>query len=423
MKGTNAISNCLMVSLLLIGGMLLPTGRVCGQTYTLSQILDSIERNNPALSAYRIRVNAIEENAKSARAWMPPKVGVEWDMLPYVLDVNRERGSMLRLSGVQEFPNGKKNAANERYMESAAVTEQYSGLYRKVELFADAKITYYRIYISKRRIAVLAEGSQVLKLMIELATKQMAITKGDLASIYRLKARLAKNESEILHEENAIRSLLAGLNYLMNDDVSRAFEIDTTSLIKNYRGLSTFLHIDSIDCKRSDIMRLNSEINSMKLNKQFILLKGRPEFGVKAEHYERFGNMWNAFALMGTMTIPSASWSARGYKSEARAVDYRIEAMEQDKRNMTNMAMQAIRMDLIELESEYKEMDKYSQQVIPAFRQSLDANLLAYGQNTNDMTMTLMAWDDLLMAQMEYLKHLDTYFKVQTAYEKELQIR
>jgi outer membrane protein, heavy metal efflux system len=399
---------------------MLPVGAYA-QKYTLNEVLNKIEQNNPSVLAYQNRINAATENAKGARAWAPPKMAVEWDMLPYNLDYNK--GSMLRISAMQDFPNPKKNYAKESYMKSLAASEKYAGEFHKVELFAEAKETFFRIYISKRKIDVLQESGEALKLMIDLGTKQMAITKGELAPIYRLKARLTENETMILHEQNMVRSLQATLNYFMNEDVNQTFEIDTSGLMKDYKGLNTFLNIDSLDCKRSDLMRMNSEINTMKLNQNYIALRGKPEFGVKGEHYQRFGSMPNVFAITGTMTIPSAPWSAKGYKSEVRALDYRIASMEQDKKNMVNMAMQMIKMYLIELESENKELDNYSLKVIPAYRKSLDANILAYGQNTNDMNMTLMAWDDLLMSQMEYLRHLGNYFKIQTEYEKELQIR
>jgi cobalt-zinc-cadmium efflux system outer membrane protein len=394
---------------------------VYAQKYTLNDVLNKIEQNNPSILAYQNRIDAAIENAKSARAWAPPKAGVEWDMLPYNLDY--DRGSMLRLSAMQDFPNAKRNSAKESYMKSIAFSEKYAGEFHKVELFAEAKEVYYKIYISQRRIAVLRESGDALKLMIDLGTKQMAITKGDLAPIYRIKARLTENETMIIHEQNMVRAFQATLNFLMNEDANQTLEIDTSGLLRNYRGLSTFLKIDSLDCRRSDLMKMNSEINTAKLNQNFVSLRGKPEFGMKLEHYQRFGSTPNAFAIMGTMTIPSAPWSARSYKSEVRALDYRISAMEQDKKNMVNMAMQMIKMYLIELESENRELDNYADKVIPSYKKSLDASILAYGQNTNDMNMTLMAWDDLLMSQTEYLKHLDNYFRIQTEYEKELQIR
>ena len=35
----------------------------------------------------------------------------------------------------------------------------------------------------------------------------------------------------------------------------------------------------------------------------------------------------------------------------------------------------------------------------------------------------VLAWDELLMAQMEFIKHLETLLKVQAEYEREAQIR
>lgn len=394
---------------------------VYAQKYSLNDVLAKIEQNNPSVLAYQNRINAVNENAKGARAWSPPKTAIEWDMFPYNLDYTK--GSMLRFSAMQDFPNPKKNYAKQSYMQSMAVTEKYAGEFRKVELYSEAKETFYKIYISKRKIEVLQESGEALKLMIDLGTKQMAITKGELAPIYRLKARLTENETMIIHEQNMIRALQANLNYLMNEDVNQTFEIDTIGLIKDYKGLSTFLNIDSLDCKRSDLMRMNSEINTMKLNQQYSALRNKPEFGARVVHNQRLTNLPSSVSVMGTMTIPSAPWSAKGYKSEVRAIDYRIAAMEQDKKNMVNMAMQMIKMYLIELESENRELDNYFLKVIPAYKKSLDANILAYGQNTNDMNMTLMAWDDLLMSKLGYLRHLENYFKIQTEYEKELQIR
>ncbi len=391
------------------------------QVYTLDQVLNRIEQNNPALLAYQKRMIALDEAAKGARAWPAPKTGLEVDMLPYEV-TNYSTGS-LRFSYMQDFPNPKRNLLRERYMKSMSVSEYYGGEFRKVELFANAKESFFKLYVAKRRISVLQESSDVLQLMIDLATKQLAITQGPLAPVYRLKARLIENETMIIHEKNIIRTYVSNINYLMNDDVNQTWDIDTTGLFRNYRTTNSYLLADSFTQNRSDILKIGSEIQTAKFNQQFISTRNKPDFGARIQHNQRLSNMPSSFSVMGTMTIPSAPWSAKSYKSEVRSLDYRIEAMEEDKRNMINMAMQTVKMYLIELESEYRELDNYSDKIIPAYQKGLDASLLAYGQNTNDMNMTLMAWDDLLMSKMEYLKHLDTYFKIQTEYEKALQIR
>ena len=75
------------------------------------------------------------------------------------------------------------------------------------------------------------------------------------------------------------------------------------------------------------------------------------------------------------------------------------------------------------MNSEYLEIDNYSKKVLPAYKKSFDSYMITYGQNTGDAFPVLMAYDDLQMAQMKYIEHLETLLKVQVDYEKELQIR
>jgi outer membrane protein TolC len=259
--------------------------------------------------------------------------------------------------------------------------------------------------------------------MIGLAEKQMAITNGDLSSVYRLKAKLAANEAMIVHEEYALKSYSTVINFLMNEDVSRSLDLDTNNLLKNYSGYAILNQIDSIENWRSDLRRINSEINNMKLNQNFMSLQRKPIFSVTGAVSEMTDGGLKMGAVMGSMTIPSFKYSARMYQSQVRSMDYAIAGLQQEKQDNINMAKQSIASYQIELESEQKEVNLYQKQVVPNFKKSLDVGLLAYGQNTSDMNMILLSWDDLQQAQLEYLTHLDTYLKMQTAYEREMQIR
>ena len=169
-------------------------------------------------------------------------------------------------------------------------------------------------------------------------------------------------------------------------------------------------------------MQMNNMVNSMKLNQNVIASRSKPVFGMKVEHFA-IPNNPDKFSVMGTMTIPFVPWAARGYESEGKALNYKITAVEQEKQQMINMASQMIKMLVIEMNSEYQEIDNYKTKVIPAYQKSMDAYILAYGQNTSNLFMILMAYDDLQMAQMEYIKHLGILLKVQVDYEKEFQIR
>ena len=252
--------------------------------------------------------------------------------------------------------------------------------------------------------------------------KQLATGKEELATVFKLKAKLTEKQTMLIHDENMIKANIATLNYLMNADINQTFDIDTNNIIKDYRSLIYVFTKDSIEAKRSDIMQMSNVVNSMKLNQNVIASRAKPVFGMKVEHFA-IPNRRDLFSVMGTMTIPVVPWAARGYKSEGKALNFRIAAVEQEKLQMINMASQMVKMLVIEMNSEYQEIDNYKTKVIPAYQKSMDAYILSYGQNTSNMFMILMAFDDLQMAQMEYIKHLGVLLKVQVDYEKELQIR
>jgi outer membrane protein, heavy metal efflux system len=390
------------------------------QTMTLSSIFENIEKNNPLLQSYTNRIEADKAMVGTANTWNAPKAGVEFDANPYSLD-NFYSG-VVRTSVSQEFPNRSAVSAKREYLESLSEINMHESMFEKNKLFTEAKDAYYAIYISQKKIKVTKDNMSLLKSMIELSEKQMATGKEELATIFKLKARLAEKEAMLIHDENMIKANIATLNYLMNVDVNQTFEIDTTGITKDYRNLLCVFTKDSIEAKRSDIMQMGNMISSMKLNKDVIASRSKPVFGMKFEHFG-IPNKPDKFSVMGTVTIPFAPWSARGYKSEGKALNFRIAAVEQEKQNMVNMTSQMIKMLVIEMNSEYQEIDNYTQKVIPAYKKSMDAYMLAYGQNTSNLLMVLMAYDDLQMAQMEYIKHFETLLKVQVDYEKELQIR
>jgi outer membrane protein TolC len=192
--------------------------------------------------------------------------------------------------------------------------------------------------------------------------------------------------------------------------------------VKDYSNENILSVREILETSRSDIQKMNSEINSMKLNQALMSSMSKPEFEFRAKHYLRDAKP-DLFAVEAMVMIPIVPWSAKGYKSEAKAMGLRAEAMEQDRQAMLNMASSMVSMIYIEWKSKRTEVERNREKVIPAYRKSFEANLLAYSQNTGDMMQVILAWDDLLMAQMQYFERLGELLKTQADYEREMQIR
>jgi hypothetical protein len=71
--------------------------------------------------------------------------------------------------------------------------------------------------------------------------------------------------------------------------------------------------------------------------------------------------------------------------------------------------------------SEYEEVRHYEREVLPAYKKAFQTSLLSYRENMNGFLPSLMAWDDLIQTETEYLYHLDQAYKSEIAYENAIE--
>jgi outer membrane protein, heavy metal efflux system len=148
----------------------------------------------------------------------------------------------------------------------------------------------------------------------------------------------------------------------------------------------------------------------------------KPDFGIRISHMTMLG-MPDQFSIMGMVTIPIAPWSSKMYKTEAQSMSYEIQAMSREKENMKLMATRMINEKLSMLKYEKEQYVNYQREIIPSYRKNMEANLVAYKQNTGNFFVLLDAWEMLLMKRWEQLDKLKLILKLQTEYEYETETR
>lgn len=319
----------------------------------------------------------------------------------------------------QMFTNQSKLNTKKSYINSLAELEKSKSEWTKNELRREAKILYYNRYVAEKKQLILKESEEILQLLITTSEAKFSSNQSQLQTIYKAKARLAELNNMLLMLEGAIAESNIGLNILMVRDVSTAFPIDTLITPVNY----SFSIADTSDIsKRSDIAALNKYIQSMKLEQKVMKVAVRPDFGVRAEHMQMFG-MPNQWSIMGMMTIPIAPWSSKMFTSETKAIDFQIQSMEQEKQTMQLMAARMSAEKLTMLNYENAQYQSYTKNIIPAYENNLQANLLAYKQNTGDFFVLLDAWEMLLMKKLEAYDKLFNILKLEADYEYEKEIK
>ncbi|MCG9912444.1 MAG: TolC family protein [Flavobacteriales bacterium] len=391
---------------------------------SLEKLLQQVETNYPSIIAYQYNIQSILSKADGAKAWMPPTFSTGAMRFPYNLMMLNEKNDPMNQAGIafsfeQMIPNPSKLNAKKNYISSLAEIEKSKSEWTKNELRREAKILYYNRYVTERKQRILKESEEILQLLITTSEAKFSSNQSQLQTIYKAKARLAELNNMLLMLDGAIAESNIGLNILMVRDVNTIFQIDTLIAPVNY----SFSIADTSNVSnRSDITALNKYIQSMKLEQKVMKVGVRPDFGVRAEHMQMFG-MPNQWSVMGMMTLPIVPWASKMYRSETKSIGFQIQSMEQEKQTMQLMATRMSAEKLTMLNYENAQYQSYTKNIIPAYENNLQANLLAFKQNTGDFFVLLDAWEMLLMKKLEAYDKLFNILKLEAEYEYEKEIR
>ena len=392
---------------------------------SVQKVFTEIDGAYPQLQYYESKISSIRSLVEGAKAWMPPTVALALDRFPYKFSMIKEKTpdnqAGIMLSVQQMIPNPIKLNAKRDYLASLENVQHNDVEWQKNILHFTARLYYYRRYTAEQKLKLIKEYRELLNLLIKTAKDKYAYNQSDLGTIFKAEASL----SELGNMETMLLSQIAesniGLNTLMSRDVNTTFLIDTLSTPKDYSS-DYLLALDSSQILRNDILSVQSQIQSMKLNQRWMATGSKPDFGIQFAHGQMFG-MDNQFSIMGMITIPIVPWSSKMYKSEVKSMGFEIEAMQKEKSTMQLMARQMIREKITMLMYEKKQLDNYDKNVLPSYRRNLESNLLAYRQNTGNFFVLLDAWNMLLMKELERIDKLGQVFTVQSEYEYQREIK
>lgn len=391
---------------------------------SLEKLLQQVETNYPSIIQYQYNIQSIQAKAEGAKSWMPPTFSTGIMRFPYDFSMLKEKNDPMNQAGIafsleQMIPNQSKLNAKKNYLNSLTEIEKSKSEWTKNELRREAKILYYSRFVTEKKQLILKESEEILKLLITTSEEKFSNNQSQLQTIYKAKARLAELSNMLLMLNQMIAESNIGLNILMVRDVNTPFHIDTGISPHNY---SINITDTSSVSNRSDITAMSNYIQSMKLEQKVMKIGNRPDFGVRAEHMQMFG-MPNQWSVMVMMTIPIVPWSSKMFNSETKSIGFQIQSMEQQKLTMELMAKRMLSEKLTMLNYENEQYQSYIKNIIPAYENNLQANLLAYKQNTGDFFVLLDAWEMLLMKKLEAYDKLFNILKLEADYEYEKEIK
>lgn len=392
-----------------------------GQTpFALDSILTRIETLHPRLKATEARIRELDTYASGALTMPAPQVGGGFWMTPYNPARWREGMGAFMVTGEQMFPNRNMQRAEQRYMGAMSGMEIAERGVMQNMLFAEAKTAYYSWLVLEKKIAVLEESKNTMRLLIESAEQRFQFNREKLGSIYKAQTELANLERMQAMYAGEIRQQRAMLNALMQRDPATDFRIDTAG----WRvPLVPLLPDTSRIAARSDFRAIEQNLRIARLEQEWQRSKLKPEYGLRFDHMFAFGETPWQFSLMGMVTVPLAPWANKDVRARIEGIDHRLAAFEWQKADFVNQIRGNLADRLVMMQTLQEQIDRYERDIIPNQRKRFQSTLLAWEQNTDELFMTLDAWLELKMSRLSQLDLLQQLLLARTDYEKELEQR
>lgn len=402
------------IILLGIGSFAINIAKAQSLVLPLDSVLARINQYNPALLAYTAKASAQNEYAKGAGNLNAPQVSAGQYQTPYSLNPNA--GSFM-IQAQQMFTNPAKLRAKEKYMQGISAVTVQEQAYLKNQLSAQASGYYYDQVVLERKLALLENTRKLLEYMLKDANIKLTYGKEKLPNIYKTKADLYELDDMKEQFDSRLRQNIIMLNTLMNQDKQTVFKADTNIIVKDYE--TNLTDTAGLAASRSDIKMLDRNIQLQQLNAQVEYSKRKPDFGIQAGQMFTYGGRPDQYILMASVTIPIVPWASKEYKANLKGIRYEVEELQNEKQDKLNRAEGQLTSLRSDIRSKKRQLKNYNANIIPAMQNTYKTALLAYEQNTGDLSSVLDGIKDLQTARLESLDRLQELLQLQVAYERE----
>ncbi|MGE5796001.1 MAG: TolC family protein [Ignavibacteria bacterium] len=399
-------------------------------TVTFSQSVDSLINeamlNNPQLKALESRIKSAEFKSEGVDYLPPPSIALEFAQVPFQNPDPINQAISQNLSVSQMFMlGGKLNAMEEAERKNVSIAEKEYEAY-KYKLFSVIKSKYYEIWMNEHHMELRDENINLLEDLLRSTQNLYTVGRAKYSDLLMLKAELADNETNYKTFENNVSAAIFQMNSLLGRDLeNKDLEVYHAWLIDSLKYSPEELQ-EKLISSNPEIQRMQQmiEMNELEINvndKELIpdlMLQGmvmRMPRGMYVttksppDMMNGMGKTEYMYGLMASVNLPFAPWSSGRYSAREEELHSTISGLASEKLDMQRRMISDLKTMIEKLKSARNQLHLYSNQVIPLYKQTLEAQLSEF-QNSrisiNDlistMKMLLMKEEEEAEVKMNY---------------------
>ena len=374
---------------------------------SLSAFIDQALKANPGLQAARSRARSAEARIPQAGAWEDPQAGVEFFATP-ITSANPFKDGMETDYFIQQMIplSSKKGLMSDAASASARMAEQ-SAFASERNLLADVKKAYAMIFSAQRRIDVNTENQRLLAQIVESAREKYSVGLVTQSDVLKAQVELAKLQNDRADLEQELVNATSMMNTLRSVPVPTPIgPVADVPLVKVSDSFEN-LQARALE-NRPELRGMNYELEMNKAELSASERERLPDLMVRGM-YKQMKEGTDQWAAMLSINIPFAPWASGKYSGKIEENSLAARATEQSLAEMRNMIQAEVREKWAKISSQWQQIERFRQVILPQAEQSLQSTLAAYEANRTDFLSLIDSYRMVQMQKMDYYMLVGEY--------------
>jgi outer membrane protein, heavy metal efflux system len=382
-------------------------GDMVDTSTSLSAFIDQALKVNPGLQAARSQARSAEARIPQAGAWEDPQAGVEFFATP-ITSANPFKDGMETDYFIQQMIplSSKKGLMSDAASASARMAEQ-SAFASERNLLADVKKAYAMIFSAQRRIDVNTENQRLLAQIVESARVKYSVglvTQGD---VLKAQVELAKLQNDRADLERELVNATSMMNTLRSvpvpTPIGRVADVPLAKVSDSFENLQA----RALE-NRPELRGMTYELEMNKAELAASERERLPDLMVRGM-YKQMKEGTDQWAAMLSINIPFAPWASGKYSGKIEENSLAARATEQSLTEMRNMIQAEVREKWAKISSQWQQIERFRQVILPQTEQSLQSTLAAYETNQADFLSLIDSYRMVQMLRMDYYMLVGEY--------------
>lgn len=371
---------------------------------------------SPALSASRVRAEAMATRPRQESAWEDPQVSLEFFATPITYADPLRHGMETDYAVTQAIPLFGRNGAMRDAAEAGARAANQSALVTERNIVAQVKQSYAMLLTAQKQLAVNNDATKVLEQIVISVRTRYSVGSASFADVLKAQVELDKAANERSRLTQGQESAAGMIDALLGRTAgTRRLTVAEEEL--HPLKLTLRDACDAAQEHRPDLRAMAMEIEMSRAELDAAKRECFPDVMVRGM-YKDMKEGTDQWAAMLAVSVPLAPWASGRHGGAVDEKELAVHERELSLQEMRAMTLSEVRAAWTKAQADWEQLERYRSSMLPRSRQAVASALAGYRTGGTDFLSLLDSERMLQMLEMEEAMLVGNYISDLAAVER-----